>query len=118
MKHQQTAKCYGVRAFSLVSPCMMARMINAFASKALEITRMVAFALSVFITLTEVAGDFGYISCAKSQPTAITKSQSEALSTYYNAVNQFKSILQQRRAQIDSNHHPHQDEQCISLATT
>ena len=37
------------------------------------------------------------------QPAALTKSQSDALNTYNNAVNDFKSILSQRRAQINSN---------------
>ncbi len=37
------------------------------------------------------------------QPTALTKSQSDALKTYNSAVNDFKSILGQRRAQIKSN---------------
>jgi len=40
---------------------------------------------------------------AKGQPPALTKSQSDALNTYYNAVNDFKSILGQRRKQINSN---------------
>ncbi len=40
---------------------------------------------------------------AQGQPPALTKSQSDALNTYNNAVNDFKSILGQRRAQINSN---------------
>jgi len=40
---------------------------------------------------------------AQSQPPALTESQSNALNTYNNAVNDFKSILGQRRAQINSN---------------
>jgi hypothetical protein len=39
---------------------------------------------------------------AQSNPSALTKSQSDALSTYNNAVNDFKSILGQRRAEINS----------------
>jgi hypothetical protein len=42
---------------------------------------------------------------AQGQPTALTKSQSDALDTYNNAVDAFKSILGQRRAQINS-HQP------------
>ena len=41
-------------------------------------------------------------SAATGQPAALTKTQSEALRTYNDAVNSFKSILRQRRAQIDS----------------
>jgi hypothetical protein len=37
------------------------------------------------------------------QPTALTKLQLDALNTYNSAVNNFKSILRQRRAQINSN---------------
>src|SRR5262245_53927717 len=39
---------------------------------------------------------------AMGQPVALTKTQSEALNTYNDAVGSFKSILGQRRAQIDS----------------
>jgi len=48
-------------------------------------------------------GDVSLISPAQSEPAALTKSQSDALNTYNNAVNDFKSILAQRRAQINSN---------------
>ncbi len=40
---------------------------------------------------------------AQGQSTELTKSQSDALNTYKNTVNDFKSILNQRRAQINSN---------------
>ena len=40
---------------------------------------------------------------AHGQPPALTKSQSDALNMYNNAVSAFKSILGQRRAQINSN---------------
>ena len=43
------------------------------------------------------------MSPAQGQPAALTKSQSDALNTYNNAVNDFRSILGQRRAQINSN---------------
>jgi hypothetical protein len=48
-------------------------------------------------------GDVSLISRAQGQPAALTKSQPDALNTYNNAVNDFKSILTQRRAQINSN---------------
>jgi hypothetical protein len=48
-------------------------------------------------------GDVSLISPAQSEPAALTKSQSDALNTYNNAVNDFKSTLAQRRAQINSN---------------
>jgi len=47
--------------------------------------------------------DVHFISPAQSQPTALTKSQSDALSAYNRAVDDFKSILRERRAQIRAN---------------
>ncbi len=44
----------------------------------------------------------GFMSPAMGQPAALTKLQSDALSTYNLAANEFKSILSQRRAQIDA----------------
>src|SRR4029077_9421499 len=43
------------------------------------------------------------VSIATGQPAALTKNPTDALDTYDRAVNDFKSILGQRRAQIDSN---------------
>ena len=48
-------------------------------------------------------GNISFMSPARSQPSALTRSQSDALDRYTNAVNEFKSILGQRRAQINSN---------------
>ncbi len=45
---------------------------------------------------------FGLVSPAMAQPGMLTKAQSEALAAYNNALNSFRSILAQRRAQIDS----------------
>ena len=42
------------------------------------------------------------MSRAEGQPAGLTKSQSDALNAYNNAVSQFKSILRERRAQINS----------------
>jgi len=61
----------------------------------------------ILSTLTSLVpiniGDVSFISRAQSQPAVLTKSQSDALNTYNDAVNEFKSILAQRRAQINSN---------------
>src|SRR4030081_3468630 len=43
------------------------------------------------------------VSPATGQPGTLTKKQSDALNAYSNAVNRFKSILGQRRVQINSN---------------
>ena len=47
-------------------------------------------------------GNLAFISLAQAQPAAPAPSQIEALNAYKNAVNEFKSILSQRRAQINS----------------
>jgi hypothetical protein len=47
-------------------------------------------------------GNLSFISCALGQPTALTKSQSGVLSAYNKSVQDFRSILSERRAQIDS----------------
>ena len=46
------------------------------------------------------------LSTAPAQPPALTESQSDALNTYNNAVDDFKSILGQRRAQINLHQGP------------
>jgi len=48
-------------------------------------------------------GNLSLMSPAMGQPGALTKKQSDTLTTYNNAVNNFESILSQRRAQINSN---------------
>jgi hypothetical protein len=48
-------------------------------------------------------GNLSLMSLAHGQPAALTKAQSDALNTYNNAVNDFKSILGLRRAQTNSN---------------
>ena len=48
-------------------------------------------------------GHLGFISPAMGQPGALTEKQSDALRAYQRAVSDFESILDQRRAQIDSN---------------
>lgn len=50
-----------------------------------------------------IMDNFGFVSPAYGQQAALTKAQSDALGTYNKAVSDFKSILSQRRAQIDSN---------------
>jgi len=45
----------------------------------------------------------GFIFPAQAQPSALTKSQLDALISYNKAVSDFKSILSERRAQISSN---------------
>jgi hypothetical protein len=61
-----------------------------------------AIAGAVVATVAANVGHLGFISPARGQPAALTKTQSDALSAYNNAVDRFRSILSQRRAQIDS----------------
>ena len=61
----------------------------------------IAGAVAAFVPADIV--HLGFVSPAQGQPAALTKSQSDALDAYNNAVRNFRSILSQRRAQIDSN---------------
>ena len=69
----------------------------------------VALALGLFTTPVCIATDTIVITAAvlvspaMGQPGTLTKKQSDALNAYGNAVNRFKSILSQRRLQINSN---------------
>jgi len=47
-------------------------------------------------------GNLSVVSPAQGQPAALTKPQSDALNAYNKAVGDFRSILSQRRAQIDA----------------
>jgi hypothetical protein len=60
-----------------------------------------AFALGLLFAPAVATGNFDLVTSAMAEP-ALTKTQSDALDAYNNAVNNFKSILSQRRAQIDS----------------
>ncbi len=98
----------------------LARVFNAVTSRALATTAAAGLGLWLFFTapvsnvidtITNTAtslvpaniGSLGLISPAQGQPAASTKSQLDALGTYNKAVSDFKLILSQRRAQINSN---------------
>jgi hypothetical protein len=67
---------------------------------------VVSPALGLVGKITNTSTSFvSFMSPAMSQPGTLTKSQSDALNTYTDAVNHFKSTLSERRAQIDS-HQP------------
>ncbi len=51
-------------------------------------------------------GNLNFISFALAQPATLTPSQSEALNAYNKTVQDFRSILKERRAQIDANQRP------------
>ena len=52
--------------------------------------------------LPAAAGKFSFVSSAMAQSTTLTKSQSDALNAYNKAVQDFRSVLSERRAQINS----------------
>jgi hypothetical protein len=73
--------------------------------------RAAAFACGL-VVMPPVSGDtvawllaarnLGFVSAARAQPSALSQSQSDALAAYNKAVADFKSILSERRAQIDA----------------
>jgi len=60
------------------------------------------YSLASIVELPMSFGDLGFISSALGQPAALTPSQSEALNNYNKSVQDFRSILKERRAQIDA----------------
>ena len=80
------------------------RVVIAVCMRASAAARGAALALGLFTISWLLAGigDLSFISRARGQPAALTGSQSDALNNYNNAVHDFKSLLSQRRAQINS----------------
>ena len=58
--------------------------------------------LANLVGLPVNVGNLSFISFALGQPTALTTSQSDALNAYNKTVQDFRSILSERRAQINS----------------
>jgi len=54
------------------------------------------------VGLPVAIGNLSFISSAMGQPATLTKSQSDALNAYNKTVQDFRSVLSERRAQIDS----------------
>jgi hypothetical protein len=79
-------------------------------SAALAVTRATGLACGLFCMLLPLSsvvpmgdvGNFGLVSSAFGQPALSSRPQSDA-DAYNKAVQDFKSVLRQRRAQIDSN---------------
>jgi hypothetical protein len=120
-----TGPCVGGQSFSglVAAGGVAARVGNAATSRACATVRAAALALAlvfappvsgaidaianaiVYTVTGRVAadiGDLGFISPALGQPAAPAKPQPDALNSYNNAVNDFRSILSQRRVQINS----------------
>jgi hypothetical protein len=66
-------------------------------------TPPVFIAIDIASLVPAAIGNLSLMSPAMGQPGTLTKKQSDALNTYNNAVENFESILGQRRAQINSN---------------
>jgi hypothetical protein len=98
---------------------VMARIVDAVTSRAPAAARAAAVALGLFFTppvsnaidaianaVTSLVpadiGNLSFMSRAQGQPAGLTKSQWDVLTAYQDAVTAFKSILRERRAQIDS----------------
>ncbi len=76
---------------------------------ALATTRAAALAVALLLALpalgaidTIKCGGPGFITAARAQPAGLTQSQSDALNAYNAAVSAFKSILRQRRVEIEA----------------
>jgi hypothetical protein len=73
-----------------------------------------AVALGIFLT---PPGNLGFTSPAMGQPIALAKKQSDALNSYNNALGDFKTILGERRREIDSHQRlPNLPGQAVYLA--
>jgi hypothetical protein len=68
----------------------------------LTVMRAAALAALLFTSLPWL-GHPGLVASAQAQPAALTAAQSDALNAYNKAMADFKSVLSQRRAQIQSN---------------
>jgi hypothetical protein len=62
----------------------------------------IAMTLTAVLLVGGAIAHVGLTSPAASQALALTKTQSDAMNSYNDAVSRFKSVLRQRRAQIDS----------------
>jgi hypothetical protein len=60
------------------------------------------FGLASLLGQPSAIGNINFASFALAQPATLTKAQSEALETYNKALQSFKAVLKERRAQIDS----------------
>lgn len=77
-----------------------------------------ALALGLLV-MPAAVGRLGFVSPAMGQPAALTGKQSDALTAYNHALNEFETILRRRREQIDANERlPNLPGQALYLART
>jgi len=87
--HKATRRAAAV-GFGLLCALLISRAID-----------MIADAVGPLVPAN--TGHLGFVSTAQGQTATLTNLQSQALTTYNKALGDFRSILSQRRAQIDSN---------------
>ena len=109
-----------VRLVAATALGVVGRIVNAAGSRTPATTRAAALAFGLFFTppvstaidaMTDTVTSLvpasiaalSFISPARGQPAALRKSGADALARYNRAVDDFKSILSQRRAQINAN---------------
>jgi hypothetical protein len=98
---------------------MSPTILNAASLASSAAARVAALILELFfISLVSAnINNISFISPVEAQTAILTQFQSTALNTYNDAVNQFKSILYLRRAQINSSQHlPNLPGQALYLA--
>jgi hypothetical protein len=85
---------------------LVAQMIGAASFGARVARRVAALALGLLSTqpwlVPAGTGGLGFIAPAHAQPAAPVKAQPDALAAYEKALNDFKEILAERRAQVDA----------------
>ncbi len=77
---------------------------------------MIVGAVAVALLVPAGIGHPGFIAAAQAQPGALTKSQADALDAYNKAVDDFRAVLRQRRAQINAKQLPERPGQALYLA--
>ena len=77
---------------------------------------MIVGAVAVALLVPAGIGHPGFIAAAQAQPGALTKSQADALDAYNKAVDGFRAVLRQRRAQINAKQLPERPGQALYLA--
>jgi hypothetical protein len=100
--HEETA--IGIKNHSAAP--MAALALGFFVTPPVSMTSDAIISTAIINTVAALVstaiGNFSFMSPAMGDPVALTKKQSDALNAYNNARNKFKSILGQRRAQINS----------------
>ena len=86
------------------------------ALRATGLRAVIVGAVAVALLVPAGIGHPGFIAAAQAQPGALTKSQADALDAYNKAVDDFRAVLRQRRAQINAKQLPERPGQALYLA--